>query len=643
MILFTYFLILLFAYLISFFTGHILLSPLKRDSAFSNLAWLFFKLLTGFITCTIIFACIKTNFSTVYINILPLLLIGCLYLKKTNSLKWNKQICLRLRQIEYKELLASVGIIILIFFLQYNELFNFTGAPLSVDKDIAFYAQIGTSINQSGIETLVLDTINQSNYLPTFYHYFEIWFGVLFSDLFGQNILYGLILVSYAFMLILIIIGSAAVLQQSFNVSLYKALLFSLPLLFMGYFRRIHGDETIFTTFTQVLSTLRIQKLCLVYISFLLFLILWKKKNLFARIFPFCLMFLLYGTTLPAVVLGTCLYLLSLILTKQEKSKPDILFSFLALIVPAIGIVLFYFFTSTSGKISDYQLDKSNLIQGSWNHYVMQTSILFLKKIVVYSIHTIIPLLFILPIFIKEKRSLKRIWNDYALPFFILLGGLYLYCLTLNRIDGFQLFTNIFIPFISLLVFFVVSLLIFSNSRIQHVLAILIICFQFFANFTFHSSQPINQQYYEEIANSMKKGNNKLAYIFDDNTIKNNPNVRNANVIYINNNLTRYTNHYIPAFLNSFELLKYSHLKNEDTLYIKNSVIQSPFYQYVTKEKMYNTTDKPIPEYQYEFIKKNNIRFLITDKNSQWLTQSPFKVKRVIESGNEPFWFVEIY
>ncbi len=627
----------------TYLLGHLFLSSVKRDKEYSNISWIFFKLLSGFVLSTVGFACVKSNFLTVYLIIFLLICIGFLYLKSQNQINFSRKIWIdNLKKIEYKELSFVFLLSLIVFFLQYNKLFDLSGNMLRIHYDTAFYAQVGQFISQSGKETLMLDTLNQENNPPVFYHYFGIWFGVLFANLFNLNILNALVLVSHSLMITLVITGSAVLLQQRFGFSLKKSFLFALPILFLGHFWTAFGAEKTFITPGFVLSALRIQKLGTVYISLLFFLILLNKKQLFARIFPLCLMFLLYGSTLPVVFTGIFFYLLYYIFTKQEKSKKELLFSFSALIIPVLGIVLFYdlihLFHFPSVPDSSQLIEKRNLMDRIDS--LLGTLVFFFNKISYYIVILFIPILILIYLIYKKELSLKQIWEKYAVMFFVLLTGLILHSLTNKEIDSDQLFLNIAFPFVSIFVFLTTIALFFSNSIFRKIIAVLIVFLHFYCNFSFHETHPIDRKYYEEIADIIKEGNNRYAYLFDKNTLMNGSVVRNANVIYADYDITRFTNDYHPVFLNSFDLLEITY--NNNPLYIKASVINTPFYHYVMTKKE-NNIKKTILEYQVDFIKENNIRFLITDKNNESLIRLPFKIKRIVESDTENFWFVEIY
>ena len=305
----------------------------------------FSRLLTGFLLILLFFSIYKTKGSTVFTG----LLVPFLFLALNKFFRGNEKSSFLP---SLKILLIHIFFFFSIFFIQYFSNYNpFSGNILEAHIDKLAYGRYCEHIGITGEENLFLDwylPLNQGN---SFYHYIDLWGGVLGHAISGIGYYYGLALVSYSFSIILACWAAFSFLESfKYRISLLTAVL-SLSVIFLSQLA-----EVIQPVFEAIVNPSRIYsetlsenpKLAFVSIFLLFSLRQFKLRDFKGGFLALTFLMIVYGAVIPTVFSSMVIYCIYLLILEKQSLKMVLLWM-LPVLASLLYLFLFYRFSSGYG------------------------------------------------------------------------------------------------------------------------------------------------------------------------------------------------------------------------------------------------------------------------------------------------------
>lgn len=588
--------------LINFLAGFILLSQLSLRVT-STLEKVFLSQLLGIIITITAYALYKTAFNSVFILVPVLLLSLGRFTKKypaINNLTVVKTIALQV----FVGLL--IGVIAYYFFYLFMD--------KAIFGDNQFYASIAYALNQTGVETTNFDW-TMAEKPVTLYHYSEVWFTALWSNVFNVNTLrtyyllyipvFGSTVFLGAFCLAKLLLNSK---KHSTGISLLLAFVFLL----------IQNIDFPFYKITQnyyhIGSWFHNLKYSIVYIQFLVFVLLLFNRNYFVAFISLLLLVPLYSPIAPAILSGVFVATVYLFFKKLINKSDFIKLVAILFLVPLIYVLFYYFQPIKSVSTPLPELDFVSVL--------FKTFKVFFKLIVIGILPTL--LVFIVVLWIR-KTSLKQLHSSF--------NNQYLYSIVVGSIasivvlflfitlyfyvnhDAFQLLGNFVTPLFAV-VFFVALIVVLKQLPQKIILpAISFILIYFFVLLWQNPSVSFNMvkaSYFEP----------KCDHIYLSNIESEVNKIPKANFAYFRNYKDKH-----PMELKPFLFVpdnRIIHFKN-DYVPISMSVLNMPEnadFRYGNKSDFafynyYMSNQQNLLDSIYlNFVRDKNIRFVIVEKDA---------------------------
>ena len=452
-----HYLIFLFSFYVVFIFGKLINSLfsfnfVKKFSIASNL-------FSGVLFIIISTSLITTNFKSILILTIPIILFAIYYLRSTGlnlkiafnfkyNLKWD---------IFYPILLSSIIYIYQTYF--YFDYFNNSIKVLFVDNYI--YGSLSKSLLDFKVENFDLDSnffINKNQYSCIPYRYGEMWLNSFFILINNKSSVFNYYCVTTS---VLITAAFSFYFQYLEIKNSYLKLIISFLLLFVSVIFIPGLNEFKFISETCLMGVFQ-QKLALVFLFFLFGIYFFHRDRIISILFFFfCPIF--YVSYIPGIFGGIGVYLISITLYKFIKtSKVDYknIYVLLLIFLLCILYVLFYklfgseILTKLSSPFDQIPIVK-RLYRMKFNSELSITSniidLLLLRvpdilKYLYFSLQNlIIGSLFLLPYlyFVKSKINLKI----FIFLFLIFFSGLASVVLNDGTMDNFQFYTNLLILF----------------------------------------------------------------------------------------------------------------------------------------------------------------------------------------------------
>jgi len=603
---------ILIIFLLSFVIGNLLLKVINFPAQ-KIYTKIFFAVLTGILVLTIGQAIIATKFNTILLIVPVLLGAGCYIDRKQMyggmlATQGNPiQIQLSTKFAVTVEFLLFA---IVLYSIQYFMLFQGgdTFAIRDASQDMSCYARMADYIRYTGIEEYNSDYLFSMSNKP--YHYADIWFNSVISNINGNNTLLSLIFTEKVIYLLLVYIGLLAVLENKYQIN-YKIkivcalTIFFTPLYIVAYQNiRILSEMAIFSqTLYQAQKLFFIQ--VLVIAAILLSSINLKKLAVAVLL---CIP-AVYTVAIVPVFAGFALYsVYEYIRTKR------IVYDELSIgIISALYILVYYFVLNPSGKeVGAIEINISDLI--NFKHTINIIGGTVLKHVILY-----FPIGFL---FIVYKKNIKSRINVFSalkqypiyvfitsLPFF----GLLLWSITSGTSNSVQLFQNIAMP-----IFYMGSILILLLSFIEldskyklFIFSFLLLNAAYQIKLSLKPSPYHNSAFIQQLASKNILPNNIYA------TYKTNSWYRSIFSYYERGN--NFGNYFVYLKNNtqpvSLDIIEHPIVGGENHVKMANQALKtSTLFRYIEGQKKIGIY-KNNAEYQTDFIKENGIRILVTLKS----------------------------
>jgi hypothetical protein len=596
--------------LISLIIGKIVIKITKLNNL-DTYAKKYIELLIGITALTVSQAIISTKFNTVLLIVPFLLAMGYYFdIKNIKLIEINKEDKKEIKHKLNKELIFLKLIIftVIVFTINYFKIFE-KGEIHSLREasiDLTFYSRCADYIRITGNEVCNNDYLFPLSSKP--YHFSDIWFNSVISNINGNNTLLSLVLTFKVIYLILILFGIIAIIEKKYKID-YKIIMIStLTLYWTPSYIYFYDD-------IKLLSEMRIfaqtfdyaQKLFFIQLFLIATIIL--ENNKFKKLAVATLLCLpsLYTVTLVPVYLSFALYI-GYIYVKQKKILYDEL---IMGIISALYILIFYYvINQTSKGINPYEIKILEIINLKYTINIIGGTII--KHSLLY-----LPIAILLVTYMTNKNKKKFIYtkmiSEYPLYINFLgmpIFGLFFWSIMSGDINSVQLFQNIAMP-VFYLATVIILIVMFINSGMPFKIIISIFLIFNAGNeilFLFKPSISRSNEFIEEI--SKRK-------IFENNIyVTYRPHTWFQSIFNYSekgNNLGNYSaylnNKTQPVSLDIFEVPKFGTGKIEE---IANKNISiSTFYKYVENKKKQGVIKK-YSDYQSEFIIENNIKILVT-------------------------------
>jgi hypothetical protein len=457
--LFRSFSVLTITSLIIYFAGHLLYSffTLHQRNKYKSF---FIKIAIGLISTIILFAIVRTRFATLYTGVI----IAFLFNKRIRT---ARNFVENLKSIEYQPFIYYF-ISLIIITLGAVALFYFDNR-LFTHHDLAFFASLGSSLHEYGIETINTDSIMIGKSDAVLYHYFNEWWVALF--------MYFVNLPSLKILLILVLPLFVAVLSSG-SLSLandfitgesqLKKLFISWTfLLIPGLFSFIFHSIThlsIKSDYSIIEGGIVIMKVKIVLILLLLFLTDLKINLKESNFFTISLIPLFWNTLIPVFLGAYILYIIYALVNKKSLRFKSLFQLLIPIIYIPIHLMLINLIT-TRTEISllnhdDYSL--VNYLSAIYSNtgYIIKTLILYILPVSC--------------IFILTVRYFDKIYSNFTqrvsfldsehsiiILFSILmfLAAIFSFGILRSLFNARQIIMNLFYPFINILLFLILLIL----------------------------------------------------------------------------------------------------------------------------------------------------------------------------------------
>ncbi len=324
-----------FLFLIVLFTPAFFLA--NQGNAKSRFGGTFIGGLLILITIVSVYSIYYTKFVTIYIFVLPLSGFLFFSLLKYRSFKKTKS---QLK--EYAALITSVlTATVSIYFIQL--LFPY---PESISNDILFYTKIAENLSLSGNENTFQHFNNQSEYFTgTFpYHYFELWISNMLFKIF-PSVSTAVVLkyITYPLLKTASIWGLWSLLKDRNKQQLYLipiiALITTLPL---NQLTDLGGNSW------SIITDIWIRPNFISYFLFLVPLLYFLIEEKYELLIAWLLFLPLVSTTTAPAVYSSLIVIVGFMRWKNLLTTNQAIKWIILIVISAIGIILFYSFTSAN-------------------------------------------------------------------------------------------------------------------------------------------------------------------------------------------------------------------------------------------------------------------------------------------------------
>ncbi|MBK9284145.1 MAG: hypothetical protein IPM51_07460 [Sphingobacteriaceae bacterium] len=621
----------------NFMVGRSLLSFYKSNAAKNYYEYFFKSSLTGTIAIVIVISLIKTQFNS--INLLFLLLIIFIFIEK--KIKKNNE---KLVSTQIKPHLKSRDLITLLVFLSIAFLWNCSVIfipsefPIAeIEKDSFYYAEISKCLIQTGNENtfLTANLIGDTYHAATPYHYFDLWINGFMAKVFKINYAVSLHLITYAYFLFLFAIGIISMFGSFQNNKIINSIL-TLALLFIG---GLFISENIFHLF-QYQSQMEGMnerfggKLAMIYGFALASMMSFKDRNYSSGLFYLFLLPILSISLAPAIYGGIILYCSILFFKNSEKRSESIRYLFYAALL-LTAIQLFYAFNKNSHL--NYRLDKPLLKYTDFTEFSFFRLKFFLVEFFLKSwaqpflfALNYLPFILLAVYYYFISKSDKTYRHLVHILICIWVCGLTAFSTLYLLDDAHQFFTNTHVLAHVLFAFTFVLL----YQRKDAFKFILLIPFLFGLIFriylSYHSFKKVDVYGNKVSEEYLIKVNQQ----FDSITQITHGGVMYDKILYNNTRITYPLEFYLcPTILNPLVYTPFNltpEIINEKwNLYqYDKAITRSPFVLFCRSESQKN---KSVLENQIDFIQKYNIKYLIIPTSDTLKYEKYFQIKQEIK------------
>lgn len=578
----------------------------------------FFRLLLGSITVVLLGSIFFSKGKTVFILLIPFLLLAYFYAKKEANVSHLANVANEQSAkddfIFFVKLLLPLSVI---FAINFAEIYAGEQLWHTPHSDYVAYAKLSFYLINYGVENPTINPIFVKTQLAP-YHYFEIWLNGVLAFLLSTNHLITLKIITYSFLFFSTFLGLCSLIKilgikNDWLVMFYAFLSTIFTGIYLDFYKN-YPFLSVMDVFTQNIWSYN--KLSVTY-TFLIAITLcfWKEKNswgyLLLIILPIC-----YVTTLPVVVMTTGFMAL---VNFFQKNRKDFLFLLGLLLLLLTTFFAFYTFWGEIPNVSNKNFNfvdikeiqtKFNIIAGT----TIQTLILYLPCVFSIILFRNLSLTFI-----------KTYFYDLlflVLPFSALLG----WAILSRSTDSVQVYSNLSIPFFNLFFMLLAIYLVkHSSNKKSKILLLLLLLPNLFFNFRvfFYNNEITETETLKELTSKIKNKNHISVSLKKS---------EDYSTVFAKNPYLAFLGQYlVPFYSDAYSVdISVHQMKIDSTSRYVQSEIRmlqnAPFYQYVERQKSVGKFVN-IKQSQLDFIKEYKIDYLIANKN----TSIPKHIQHLVE------------
>lgn len=599
----------LLTFVITYTIGHLvygLISGENKTSAKSE----FIKNVLGAGTIIVLYSIIKTGFITINIGVLLLLLFYWWH----NRPKIKPQI-----NVDGKMVFSQLLILTILYTFLYFLLFGIKERPyIWIMIDHTLYASYIDRLNSIGAEGRESDFFFREP-VRNIYHFGELWYTAFFTWLYKHNTLQVLYFAVFPNFLATIIVGGKALIEHYFKKDKWYQWIPPFSIIFLSgivfyypksveFFSLSWGNDTILASIKYTPLTI---------------LILWAffyiiDKKIYNAILLMLACTLINTATLPAVFIGLSVFICSLYISQEIKTKETIL-AFIPLLFTGLFIANYAILI---GILNKKNLSFDNSFETNFSLSDQLNNLLYYKTFFNCIIGTLIKFfLSTIPFGILFLLAGKK-WilnNKYLLIFVgsFVFSTAVAYGIFHFEFDGTQFWTMVYIPMISVFLYLIIiSTNAFNPSLITKVYTG-ILFFLLLYPYLFIKRPGLNFRQYT----------NSIRYITDNIPYNNTENIAvfypksvpvqtagyDRNHYYPYSHIKLYINNYHPFCLSEFDTLlsEDPYIRSYQQKYLKRSL----FYRYVERQKQQKLFSS-IEQSQLDFIKEARVKYVLSQSGA---------------------------
>ncbi len=643
-----YFGILLLTLVATYTVGHFIWSIIKPNSSIQNLYLLLFcKCIIGATFIILVVSLFYSKGRTINLLFILLFLFYLIekYLikkqfPKNSIVSLNREIGPRM---DYKFIFGLLIVIIPVFIWRCSLILQYDEFPIrNLLIDNCYYAEISKCLVQTGFENTFITSnlISNCYQYPTPYHYYELWFNGFVSKAFNLSYTLSLYLVTFNFFTILLLIGFLGVINNFCKVKWFHKV-FVLFLLFIGGIHLFENSSFNYIYMEGVLELFG-EKMAPIYCFGLLTLILFIlfNHNQNGLIVLLSLPIISIGIA-PAVFLGVVLFCIYKIYNERENWKPY--FRMIYYYVITIIVFILFYFLNQNDNLSDrfskplYQYtDLSSFSGNNVKFYIVELFFKCFKEPFYFTLHYLPFLIVVIYLIKKGNRN-----NSYKMTF-ILFGFIWISAYLFSKSvylmnDASHFFSEAIVLWHIL---FGVSIIIFffneDNRIIASVIVTIILSSSFLTNAYYHwhsfdiiakSERNFSKKYVLEVNKACNDFiQNTKGAVFNDETYVSNLKHPSYFLEY----------RYLPFIMSNKVYPPFDIRCCDDKKFhscTQNSMANKPFARFFEKHSssLFPESDLKI---QIDFIKENNITYLVCPKSLDIDFNNYLKVKSEISDAN---------
>ncbi|OFX77613.1 MAG: hypothetical protein A2X12_09180 [Bacteroidetes bacterium GWE2_29_8] len=607
--------ILLACLFLFYFIGFIIKSFIKNKSNdFGSNC--FGNLFHGLIITVVVYAILITVFKTIFSGFIVLYFVYIIY-NRDSSYKFNKP---------KFQLRHTVYLLIPIIFYTYRYFFIFstdTGVPLVVESDNHFNCNLAMFLNHTGKESIVWDLFNYKEIGISPYHYFESWFIALISTIFNENYWLILQLVCIPILQTILVIGTISFIDL-FSKSLFVKLLSISLIFFSGIL--FNGIEQIHlgswfpfmwskNHWYNAFNDPWVLRLLVGYILYVYSLIeLFNKRYFNAIIFISVVPLFSVVIGMPVIMALTSIIILAYSF-KRIMLKKALLFLFPI----AFALSFFYFLYSKYSYKSPLPIPSVyETIISLLNLASIRSSLIFILEDMINLFGRYTFLITLLAFLIYKNRIKVRDTRFYIISLFsgfVLFFGFLMRGILKDYMGAWEFSYYSFMNFASpAIILSIIYLLSISKKNIRKYSLVIMYIYIFYC-IVISLSTDIKYQkgfgkkysfkYYQNVKSNIQNSSFPIIGLFENkNELAHNFNpFIQEQAFYLNVACNKF---YFVSM--SFGDIDTNNLKDKPYYQFHKSFISSsPFYKFVVMNK---NSKKTIDVLQYEFIRKNKIKYL---------------------------------
>lgn len=596
-----YFLFYIFSYFFISFIGALLWKLLrlitKAKADFTD------ELFSGLIFLVSAYAIYKTNFNSVFILSIFLLISFLIFYKKWKIQDTDIDLTHR-----FRNLVLYLPTVIISFGFFYFLFVHFSNAEVYVDY--VFYANVSFNLSDIGVESS--NIFLSENDVAQPYHFFELWLNSFFANIYRLSHLHTLFLITFPLLFSVLCIVLYRIVYKLTNNRILTILLLAvypfviLPEQFFGGIGLIYNPKTI-----------------VIHLLLLMSLKNYIDNNYYKLIFTLALAPVIYTSITPGVYTAAFLSLVifSDSIENIKRKHTAFIYVISGIIILGFYVINYFNIAVEKSNIETYILYDTPLISIKW------VFMWLLKVLILLAIIYLIIYLY-KGIALLKKQLVIFVVSGIAMSAF--LGAF----MRLYVRDGGQVFTNFTLALISLVIFLVI---IFVLKRLKSDIlkfivvsfVVIVFGFGFLSHFPEHyniSGKKISDSEIKFLStlNDIQP-NERIGYFRNHNL---DPNFRESLGVPLEKIAYFLPNgHYAPYWLSVFDIP----INSQPIPKYNDDRTSSQLYSFIMQQNIDLNNRDGIENGIIHFIRQNRIKYIVIEKNAN----VPEYIKPFVKSVSE--------